>query len=243
MITAINAWEFADLQKRDSVIKAARANLEPNHGGEVLDPYTSAFATRHDHSRRSTQTSAPLSRSSHSAGGKEFDWTNTKNRSDVCNRCGIPGHFAQYCVSIMPDDVRRRIIRNREHQAHLADDGSSDDREDVHIAATAVDTNSHLALAVHDLPFEINLNTMDPEAREGFAAAYAVPYHAHNSDVYRHPTPPSPTLTASTSSIAGTPTKKKGKKKKKKKPSATAEDAQIAMRELSLKEEEEEFSV
>ncbi|KAJ7314272.1 hypothetical protein DFH08DRAFT_973012 [Mycena albidolilacea] len=240
MITAINACEFADLQKRDSVIKAARANLEPNHGGEVLDPYTSAFAACHDHPRRSTQTSAPLSRSSRSAGGKEFDWTNTKNRSDVCNRCGIPG-FAQYCVSIMPDDVRHRFIRNREHQAHLADNGSSDDREDAHITATAVDTNSHLALAVHDLPFEINLDTMDPEAREGFAAAYAVPYHAHNSDVDHHPTPPSPTLTASTSSIAGTPTKKKGKKKKK--PSATAEDAQVAMRELSLKEEEEEFTM
>ncbi|KAJ7623113.1 hypothetical protein DFH06DRAFT_1142898 [Mycena polygramma] len=48
---------------------------------------------------------------SRSSAGKDFDWTNTRNRTDVCYRCGLPGHFAQYCVSVMPDDVRHRVIR------------------------------------------------------------------------------------------------------------------------------------
>ncbi|KAJ6629627.1 hypothetical protein B0H10DRAFT_1939613 [Mycena sp. CBHHK59/15] len=240
MITVINTWEFADLQKHDSVIKAACTAFRQNHGGEDLDPYTpSAFTACHDHSCRSNQTSAP----SHSAGGNEFDWMNTKNRLDVCHRCGIPSHFTQYCVSIMPDEVRRQIIRNREHQAHLAEDESSDnDLEGAHIAATAIDTNLHFTLATHDLPSNINLDTMDPMNRESFATVYVVPYPAHNFDVDPQPTPLSPTLTTSTLSIAGTPTKKKGKKKKKKK-SATVEDVQVAMRELSLKEEEAEFSM
>jgi hypothetical protein len=44
-------------------------------------------------------------------------------------------------------------------------------------------------------------------------------------------------------SAAGTPTKKKNKKKKKKK-SATVEEVQAAMRDLSLKEEDEaEYSM
>ncbi|KAJ7898963.1 hypothetical protein B0H13DRAFT_1884067 [Mycena leptocephala] len=143
----------------------------------------------------------------------------------------------------MPDEVRRRIIRNRERQAHLAGNDSDNDREDGNIAATTTTMNPHLALAIHDLPTEINLDTMDSTIRETFADAYAVPYSAHNSDVDHQPSPPSPTLTASTLSAAGTPTKKKNKKKKKKK-SATVEEVQAAMRDLSLKEEDEaEYSM
>ncbi|KAJ7855401.1 hypothetical protein B0H13DRAFT_2357919 [Mycena leptocephala] len=96
--------------------------------------------------------------------------------------------------------------------------------------------NPRLALAIHDLPTEINLDTMDSTIRETFADAYAVPYSAHNSDVDHQLSPPSPTLTTSTLSAAGTPTKKKNKKRKKK--SAT-EEVQAAMRDLSLKEEDE----
>ncbi|KAJ7809139.1 hypothetical protein B0H14DRAFT_3881103 [Mycena olivaceomarginata] len=91
-------------------------------------------------SRQSRRADSSHSHShSHSSAGKEFDWTNTKNRMDVCYRCGLPGHFAQYCVSVMPDDVRRRIIRNRERQAQLAEDEASDIERGV--ATTVVDTS------------------------------------------------------------------------------------------------------
>ncbi|KAJ7203859.1 hypothetical protein GGX14DRAFT_569900 [Mycena pura] len=141
MINAINAWERADLQRPDSVIKAARANLDiydANQGGEIA-----AAHLAHGHSRRTDSSH------SHSSAGKEFDqWTNTKNRTDVCYRCGLPGHFAQYCVSSMPDDVRRRIIRNHERQAQFAKDGSSDSEHDTaDVAATAFTVNSHIAAA------------------------------------------------------------------------------------------------
>jgi hypothetical protein len=70
MIARINTWELVDLQKPDSAIVQAR--LE-NHGGETSgDPI--AFAA-HCHSHQ-----AP----SRSMAGREFDWTNTKNRTDVC---------------------------------------------------------------------------------------------------------------------------------------------------------------
>jgi hypothetical protein len=136
----------------------------------------------------------------------------------------------------MPNEVCRQIIHNHKHQAHLTDDESSDnDHEDGNLAATAT-MNPHLALAIHDLLTEINLDTMDSMIHETFAAAYAVPYSAHYSNVDHQPTPLSPTLTASTSSTARAPTKKKNKKKRKK--SATVEEVQAVMHDLSLKEED-----
>lgn len=225
MVTAINAWELADLQKGDSVIKAARRaerdSRTPNHGGVDLDIAPSALAARGGHFRRSTP--------SRSAGSKEFDWTNTKNRTDVCYRCGLPGHFAQYCISIMPDDVRQRILGRREPQANLADDFDTD----TEFAAAAVDTGTHFALAVHDLPSELNFDTIDPTIRESYASALATPHPAiHESAFAVHVDPdippPSPTLTAATASVGGTPNKQRKKKKKKKK-SLSPEEAHTAM--------------
>jgi hypothetical protein len=80
------------------------------------------------------------------------------------------------------------------------------------------------ALAVHDLPTELNLDTMDPIIRESFVDAYATPhvpihetaFTVHNIDSHR--TPPSPTITVSAATL------KKKKKKKKRKSSATVED-------------------
>jgi hypothetical protein len=102
----INAWELADLQKPDSAIVRAQSE---NHGGATSgDPI--AFAAR----RHSYQAPSRL------MAGREFDWTNTKNCTDVCYRCGLPGHFAQYCVLSMPDDVRCRILRDREENTCAA---------------------------------------------------------------------------------------------------------------------------
>ncbi|KAJ7490781.1 hypothetical protein FB451DRAFT_1221047 [Mycena latifolia] len=236
MVAAINTWELADLQKRDSVIKAVRFGLPtgPNHGGEIPEG-VEAYAARGHHHRSD--------RSSHSAAGKEFDWTNTKNRTDVCHRCGLPGHFAQYCVSIMPDDVRRRILRDRDSRAHLTENSGGADEE--------TGEHAHFAAAVLDLPDELNLDTMDPTVREGFLSTVNVIHHADSNgpfptvdssnyayhfDLHPQPSPPSPTLTAL--SAPGTPSKKKRKKKKSKKP-ATVEDVQLGFQEMSFKEEDE----
>ncbi len=145
-------------------------------------------------------------------------------------------HFAQYCVSVMPDDVRRRILRNRERQAQLtAEDESSD--SDHGVATTAFTNNPHIAAAALDLPPEINIDAMDPTIRESVFGAYAVPYPPLNSFIDRPPVPPSPTLTASTSSIAaGTPKKDK----KKKKSSVTTNEVQVALNRMSLHEAEED---
>ncbi|KAF7372257.1 hypothetical protein MVEN_00085200 [Mycena venus] len=229
MINAVNAWERADLQRAESVIKAARANqdiYDTNQGGE----FPAAHLAR-GHSRRMDSSH------SHSSTGKEFDWTKTKNRTDVCYRCGLPSHFAQYCVSSMPDDVQRRIIRNRERQAQLAKDGSSDSEHDTaDVAATAFTANSHIAAAAVDLPSEVNIDTMDPTIRESMFAAYTVPYPPPSFFADQSPTPPSPTLTASTLSIAGTLKKKKPKKKKK---CTLMNEIQAALEGMSLKEAEE----
>ncbi|KAJ7886321.1 hypothetical protein B0H13DRAFT_2342866 [Mycena leptocephala] len=237
MINAINAWERADIQRADSVIKAARATLDiydANQGGE----FAAAHLTRH--SRRSD--SSPHS---HSLAGKEFDWTNTKNCTDVCYRCGLPGHFAQYCVSVMPEDVRRQIIRNRERQAQLAKDESSDSEHGaVNVAATAT-TNSHIAAAIFDLPTELHIDTMDPDVRESWLSTLGndvrpIPQHfAHTAvptNIDPGPSPPSPMLTAS--SVSSTPTKKKNRNKKKKK-STTVNEIQSVFEGMSLKEADE----
>ncbi|KAJ7925445.1 hypothetical protein B0H13DRAFT_2569986, partial [Mycena leptocephala] len=243
MINAINAWERADLQRTDSVIKAARATqdiYDANQGGE----FAAAHLTRHSRCSDSSPHS-PSHSQSHSSAGKEFDWTNTKNRTDVCYRCGLPGHFAQYCVSVMPEDVRRRIIRNREHQAQLAEDESSDsERGAANVAATAT-TNSHIAAAIFDLPTKLHIDTMDPDVCESWLSTlgndvHLIPQHcAHTAiptNIDPGPSPPSPTLTAS--SVTSTPPKKKNKNKKKKK-STTVNEIQSAFEGMSLKEANE----
>ncbi|KAJ7472331.1 hypothetical protein B0H11DRAFT_2282882 [Mycena galericulata] len=218
------------INRPDSVIKAARAAKvvdDANQGG--------AFAAAHlTHRSRHSDSSHSHSRSS---AGKEFDWTNTKNRTDVCYRCGIPGHFAQYCVSVMPDDVRRRIIRDREQRAHTAE--AEQDSE------SADEPSNHVMSAVLDLPTELHINTMDPVVRDAWLSTLGntvrpVPQHfAHaavSPDVDPGPSPPSPTLTAS--SFSSTPTKKK------KKTSATVNDIQSAFKVMSLEEaEEDEYSM
>jgi hypothetical protein len=237
MINVINAWEQADLQCADSVIKAARVTKDfdnANQGGE----FAAAHLTRH--SRRAD--------SSHScsSAGKDFDWTNTKNHTDICYRCGLPSHFAQYCMLIMPEDVRHQIIRNRDRQAQLAKDESSDsDHGDVNVAAAAIATKSHIAATAVDLPFEITIDMMDPMTRESVFGAYAVPYPPPESFVKQTPTPPSPNLTASTSSVAaGTPQKDRKKKKKKKKNSTTTNEVQVVLKGMLLNEvKEDEFSM
>ncbi|KAJ7921135.1 hypothetical protein B0H13DRAFT_2418026 [Mycena leptocephala] len=229
--------ESPQRDRADSVIKAARATqdiYDANQGGE----FAAAHLTRH--SRRSD--SSPHS---HSSAGKEFDWTNTKNRTDVCYRCGLPGHFAQYCVSVMPEDVRRRIIRNRERQAQLAEEESSDSEHGAaNVAATAT-TNSHIAAAIFDLPTELHIDTMDPDVRESWLSTLGngvrpIPQHfAHTAvptNIDPGPSPPSPTLTAS--SVSSTPTKKKNKNKKKKK-STTVNKIQSAFEGMLLKEADE----
>ncbi|KAJ6627606.1 hypothetical protein B0H10DRAFT_2210116 [Mycena sp. CBHHK59/15] len=141
----------------------------------------------------------------------------------------------------MPDDVCHRIIRNRERQAQLAEDESSDsDRGAANVAATAFTNNSHIATATVDLPTKLNINMMDPTIHESVLGTYAVPYPPPDSFVDQPPTPPSPTLTTSTSSVAtGTP-----KKEKKKKNSTTTNEVQVALKGMSLNEaEEDEFSM
>ncbi|KAJ7925341.1 hypothetical protein B0H13DRAFT_2314551 [Mycena leptocephala] len=193
MINAINAWERADLQRTDLVIKAVRVTqdiYDVNQGGEFAAAHLTCHSLHSDSSPHS-----------HSSAGKEFDWTNTKNRTDVCYRCGLPGHFAQYCMSVMPEDVRHRIIRNREHQAQLAEDKSSDSEHGAaNVAATAT-TNSHIAAAIFDLPTELNIDTMDPVVRDAWLSTLGNAVcpvsqhlaHAAVPTVDPDPSPPSPT--------------------------------------------------
>ncbi|KAJ7921578.1 hypothetical protein B0H13DRAFT_2415324 [Mycena leptocephala] len=232
MINTINAWERAD-----SVIKATRVTKDfedANQGGE----FAAAHVARH--SRRSNSSSHL-----HSSAGKEFDWTNTKNRTDICYRCGLPGHFTQYCVSVMPEDVRHRIIHNRERQAQLAEDESSDsERGAANVAATAT-TNSHIAATIFDLPTELHIDTMDPDDCESWLSTLGndvrpIPQcFAHTAvltNTNSGPSLPSPMLTAS--SVSSTPTKKKKKNKKKKK-STTVNKIQSAFEGMMLKEADE----
>ncbi|KAJ7936875.1 hypothetical protein B0H13DRAFT_2261745 [Mycena leptocephala] len=144
-----------------------------------------------------------------------------------------------YCVSVMPEDVRRRIIRNRERQAQLAEDESSDsERGAVNGAATAT-TNSHIAAAIFDLPTELHIDTMDPDVRESWLSTlgndvHPIPQHfAHTAiptNIDPGPSPPSPMLTAS--SVTSTPTKKKKK-------STTVNEIQSVFEGMSLKEADE----
>ncbi|KAJ7479650.1 hypothetical protein FB451DRAFT_1395214 [Mycena latifolia] len=158
MINVIDAWERADLQRTDSAIKATRASQyidDANQGGEIAAAHLTHRSRRTDNSH------------SHSSAGKEFDWTNTKNRTDVCYRCGLPGHFAQYCISIMPDDVCRRIIHNREQRAHVVE--AERDSESTNELANTNKPSIHAMSAI--LPDELNIDTMDPTAREAWLSS------------------------------------------------------------------------
>jgi hypothetical protein len=145
----------------------------------------------------------------------------------------------------MPEDVRRRIIRNRERQAQLAKDESSDSEHGAaNVAATAT-TNSHIAAAIFDLPTELHIDTMDPDVCESWLSTLGndvrpIPQHfAHTTiptNIDPGPSPPSPMLTAS--SVSSTSTKKKKKIKKKKK-STTVNEIQSAFEGMSLKEADE----
>ncbi|KAJ7663841.1 hypothetical protein DFH06DRAFT_1470995 [Mycena polygramma] len=236
MINAINAWERADLQRADSVIKAARAARvfdDTNQGGEFAAAHLSRSSRHADSSHTHSH--------SRSSAGKDFDWTNTKNRTDVCYRCGLPGHFAQYCVSVMPDDVRRRIVRDREQRAHAAEAEQDSDSTN--------EASNHAMAAVLDLPTELHIDSMDPDVREAWLstlgpdALHPVPQLFTNvagfSAVDPDPSPPSPPPTAS--SVTSTPSKKKKKKKKKK--SATVSEVQAALEGMSLQDDEDEFSM
>ncbi|KAK7035065.1 hypothetical protein R3P38DRAFT_2397863, partial [Favolaschia claudopus] len=167
-----------------------------------------------------TSSGKPYSHShSHFTSNDKFDWTNTKNRTDVCYRSGLPGHFAQFCISIMLDDVRRRILRNREDNAQVALDARESDLETVAFAATG----EHAFSAMLDLPSEINMDTLSPEVTEAFAAAYCQPhpppalvaslaFREEQAALAHAQSSPS---VSTNSSPASSPTKKKKQKKKK----------------------------
>ena len=40
----------------------------------------------------------------------EYDWGNSKDRDDVCWRCGRQGHVTRLCVADMPQDVKQKIF-------------------------------------------------------------------------------------------------------------------------------------
>jgi hypothetical protein len=144
----------------------------------------------------------------------------------------------------MPEDVRCRIIRNRERQAQLAKDESSDREHGAANGAATATTNCHIAAAIFD-PTELHIDTMDPNVRESWLSTLGndvrpIPQHfAHTAvptNINPGPSPPSPTLTAS--SVSSTPTKKKKENKKKKK-STTVNKIQSAFEGMSLKEADE----
>jgi hypothetical protein len=151
----------------------------------------------------------------------------------------------KYCVLVMPEDVQCQIICNRERQAQLAEDESSDsERGAANVTATAT-TNSHIATAIFDLPTKLHIDTMDPDVHECWLSTLGndvrpIPQHFAHAAVPTNidpgPSPPSPTLTAS--SVSSTPTKKKKKNKKKKK-STTVNKIQSAFEGMSLKEADE----
>ncbi|KAJ7473019.1 hypothetical protein B0H11DRAFT_2236897 [Mycena galericulata] len=213
MINTINAWERGDLQRPDSVIKAARAAKvidDANQGG--------AFACSSPHSSLS-----PL-------GLLALALAIARTSATVV---ALPGHFAQYCVSVMPDDVRHRITHDREQRAHTAEAERDPESADNPSNPRHVLPYSTFPLSCTSIPWT------ELFATHGFPpSAIAFP-----PDVDPGPSPPSPTLT--TSSITSTPTKNKNKKKKKKKKSATANDIRSAFEAMSLKEEEDkaEYSV
>jgi hypothetical protein len=101
----------------------------------------------------------------------------------------------------MPEEVKRRILCNRKC-AQVAENDSSDSDTGAANVAASVFTNPHIAAAAVDLPFEININTMDPRIRKSVFGALSIPYSPPSPVADRSSIPPSPTLTASTLSIA-----------------------------------------
>ncbi|KAJ7340568.1 hypothetical protein DFH08DRAFT_963453 [Mycena albidolilacea] len=140
----------------------------------------------------------------------------------------------------MPEDVKHRILRNRE-RAQVAENDSSNSNIGAANVAASVFTNPHIAAAAVDLPFEINIDTMDPTIRKSVFGALSVPYSPPSPLADRSPTPPLPTLTASTLNVAGTPEKKKKKKKKKR---TSTNSVQVALEKMTLNNiEEGEYSM
>jgi hypothetical protein len=72
-----------------------------------------------------------------SASRGDFDWGNTKERDDVCFRCGRKGHIVPKCVSDMPKETKDRIL-----SAHCTHDSFSD--SDEYNALIALSTSLHL---------------------------------------------------------------------------------------------------
>ncbi|KAJ7230007.1 hypothetical protein GGX14DRAFT_581820 [Mycena pura] len=128
-------------------------------------------------------------------------------------------NFAQYCVSKMPDDVCRRIIRDRDNHAKAAYTNSD---EVVHfaraavdcsvedVAAATVDATAHWTLAAQNLPPKFDPLTTDPRVQESYIAVHADSSPpVSNSFANLPPTFPIPTMSTSSHGVAGTPSKKK----------------------------------
>jgi hypothetical protein len=140
----------------------------------------------------------------------------------------------------MPEDVKCHILHNRE-RAQVAENDSSDNNTGAANVAASVSTNPHISAAAVDLPFEINIDTMDPMICESVFGALSVPYSSPSPLADQSPTPPSPTLTTWTLSVTGTPEKKKKKKKKKR---TSMNSVQVALEKMTLNNiEEGEYSM
>jgi hypothetical protein len=170
----------------------------------------------------------------------------------------------------MPDDIRRRIIRDRKEKANIAADSDSDsDAEHAHFATT-----DHFAAAALDLPSELNLDTMDHETSIGFVNSHPNTVHippisvadfeaghtdklhatllahvqAQSLSLLSATGAATPTVLSAVSTPASTPLLKKKKKSKKKGPtslqsSPPVRSVQSAMHGLTLSEEEAEYSM